>query len=274
MTSSTNTQLLVFTDLDGTLIDHDTYSWEGAKQAVGKLKDLEIPIIPCTSKTRAEIEIHRLKIGLKDPFVSENGGGIFVPPDYFDFSFDFTKKTGDYYVIEFGADYKELRDTLSEIRREVRGKLIGFGDMSAKEVAEDTGLELGDALLAKTREYDEAFIFEGDEEKLKKSIESRGFNWTKGGRYWHVMGDNDKGKAVEVLRKLFLKKYKSVKTIGIGDSLNDLPMLRAVDIPILVQKKDGSYDNKIDIPNLVRADGIGPVGWNRTILNLLSKRSF
>lgn len=270
MTLSTNTQLLVFTDLDGTLIDHDTYSWEGAEEAIEKLKESGVPIVPCTSKTRAEIEVHRSKMGLGGPFISENGGAVFIPIGYFDFSFDYTKKTTEYYVIELGMEYMKLRGVLSEIKGEVGGRLIGFGDMTSKEVARDTGLELEDALLAKTREYDEAFVFEGDEGKLRKAIESRGLNWTKGGRYWHIMGNNDKGMAVEILRKLFLRKYGSARTVGLGDSLNDLPMLRAVDTPIMVQKRDGSYDSKIDLPNLVRADGVGPVGWNKAVLDLFS----
>jgi len=59
-------------------------------------------------------------------------------------------------------------------------------------------------------------------------------------------------------------------TIGIGDSLNDLPMLQAVDTAILVQKPTGEYDKtvlaKIE-PTL--AKGIGPIGWNDAVLKLL-----
>ena len=47
--------MLVFTDLDGTLLDHNTYSFSPALAAINKLKSLNIPIIPVTSKTLSEL---------------------------------------------------------------------------------------------------------------------------------------------------------------------------------------------------------------------------
>jgi mannosyl-3-phosphoglycerate phosphatase len=266
MTSSINT-CIVLTDLDGTLIDHDDYSWDAASEALNELKSRKTPIIPCTSKTRSEIELMREKLGLKDPFISENGGGIFIPEAYFDFDFEYTRKEGEYLIIEQGTPYSELRSALDGIRKKLGFEIIGFGDMSAEEVAGDTGLDIESAKLAKEREYDEAFIFEGneeDEKTLKHEITARRLNWTKGGRYWHIMGDNDKGLAVSRLVDIFQKRC-SVKSVGLGDSLNDLPMLKAVDIPFLVEKKGGGWDPKVDFVGLRRVNGAGPVGWNTAI---------
>jgi len=259
----------VFTDLDGTLIDHDTYRWDAARDAIGKLKKEGMPMIPCTSKTRAEIEVYMGDIGLDGPFISENGGGIFIPKGYFDFKYGFTKVLDGYNVIESGSSYALLRKALDGIRANVGGRLTGFGDMDAKEVAKDTGLTLREARLAKKREYDEAFRFEGDEKALERGIEKAGLKWTKGGRYWHIMGDNDKGKAVKILAGLFKEKMGTMKTVGLGDSLNDLPMLKAVDIAILVQKKDGTYDPRVKLDGIIKAKGVGPVGWNSAIEELL-----
>ena len=114
MTSSKNT--LVFTDLDGTLIDHDTYSWGAAEEAIDRLKSEGIPIIPCTSKTRTEIDFYRTRIGLKDPFISENGGAIFIPEGCFDFSFEYDKGLEGYRIIELGMPYRDLRRALDEMR--------------------------------------------------------------------------------------------------------------------------------------------------------------
>jgi mannosyl-3-phosphoglycerate phosphatase len=264
MTSSKN--ILVFTDLDGTLIDHDTYSWKEAEPAIRKLQELEIPIIPCTSKTRSEIEFYRKQIGLSDPFVSENGGAIFMPIGYFE-GFDNSKIIDGYIVEELGTTYAKIRELIKDFRS--YGKLSGFGDWSAEEVAKDTGLSLEEAKMAKKREYDEAFVFEGDEEGLKEAIKNASLNWTKGGRYWHIMGDNDKGKAVNILSNYYKRSNPDLKTVGLGDSLNDLPMLQAVDIPILVQKKDGSYDTRVNVNGLIKAKKIGPAGWNEEILRLL-----
>jgi mannosyl-3-phosphoglycerate phosphatase len=265
MTSYRN--ILVFTDLDGTLIDHDTYSWKAAEPAISRLKAGDIPIIPCTSKTRAEIEFYRKSMGLESPFISENGGGIFIPEDYFGFDYSFDRKADGYNIIELGRPYAEIRKAMGELSS--YGKLEGFGDWAPERLAEHTGLSLQEAELAKAREYDEAFVFEGDEEGLKKAIAGMGLGWTKGGRYWHIMGNNDKGKAVKILAGLYKMRDRKLKTVGLGDSLNDLPMLQAVDMPILIRKKDGSYDERATVDRLLKTEKPGPSGWNEEILRIL-----
>ena len=79
------------------------------------------------------------------------------------------------------------------------------------------------------------------------------------------MGDTDKGVAVRILTKLFDKKYKFIRTIGVGDSVNDLPLLEAVDVPVLVKRADGLHTGDIPVKNIIRVDGIGPRGWNEAI---------
>ena len=259
-------KLLVFTDMDGTLIDHDTYSWENAQEAIGILKEKKIPIIPCTSKTRAEIEKYRKEIGLQDPFISENGAAIFIPKNYFDFDFD-CRDDGKYDVIEFGTPYEKLREVLKNIEKECSVEIKGFGDMSPEELSKDSGLSLEEAKLARSREYDEAFKTK-DLNRVIAAISSKGLNYTAGGRYAHIMGDNDKGRAVKHLAKLY-EKEGNVKTVGLGDSLNDLPMLQVVDHAFLMRKTNNKYDERVNLQNVKRTEGIGPEGWNEAILSLL-----
>ncbi|HON96275.1 MAG TPA: HAD hydrolase family protein [Deltaproteobacteria bacterium] len=77
-------RLIVFTDLDGTLLNHGDYSWEAARPALEKTRALGIPLVICTSKTRPEVELLRAEIGVAGPFIVENGGGIFFPREYDD----------------------------------------------------------------------------------------------------------------------------------------------------------------------------------------------
>lgn len=269
---------VVFTDLDGTLIDHDTYSYEAAKPALAALKEHGIPLIFCTSKTRAEIEVYVKELNSPHPFISENGGAIFVPRGYFDVDYDFSKTMGNYRVIELGTDYYTLRKVLEDIRNSVSFDLTGFGDMDDVGVSEDTGLDIESSRLAKMREYDEAFRLGGGgdskqaAEKVIELIRSHGLNYTRGGRYWHIIGDNDKGKAVTILTGIYRRQFGDLTTVGLGDSLNDLPMLEAVDLPILVQKPDGQHDASITNPKINKVEGIGPVGWNMVILKIISSR--
>jgi len=267
-----NRQFLIFSDLDGTLLDHKTYSFEEAKPALNALKLRDIPLIFCSSKTRPEIEMYRELTGNDHLFISENGGGIYVPQDYETNSFDYDTKTDGYKVIALGTQYDTLVAVLNSVSQDTGIKVRSFSEMKISEISEYTGLDPSLAELSKMREYDEPFIILGNDEAaecIKQEIIGRGFNYTQGSMFHHIMGKNDKGKAVKRLVPIFKRRFPELSSAGLGDSLNDLPMLEAVDIPILVQKPDGKYDQRISIDKLVHADGVGPVGWNRSVLELL-----
>jgi len=262
---------VIFTDLDGTLLDLETYSYNGALPSIEQLRSQEVPIIFCSAKTRAEQEVYRKELQINDPFIVENGGAIFISQGYFPFDFEYHKAKDGYQVIELGIPYNRIREILAQVRNDTGVNFRGFGDMSAEEVASLTSLDLEAAQQAKAREYDETLNLEETPEEVNEvlnAIKGKGLNYTSGGRYYDVTGPNDKGKATRILIDLFNRKSGPIKTIGIGDSPNDLPMLSAVDIPILVQKPRGTWE-EIDIPHLRRAEGIGPEGWARAVEEIL-----
>lgn len=280
-------KIIIFTDLDGTLLDTYTYSFEPAIPSLNLLKKNNIPLIICSSKTRKEIEYYRNKLDNHHPFISENGGGIYIPINYFPLEnraynsfiayltgkgqLDFSKNS-NYYVIKIGAKYADLRKVIKELQK--NGFLIkGFGDMEVEDVAKLANMSIEEAEMAKQRDFDEPFIFDGSNKELKrllKIIKAKGFNFTRG-RFYHIMGDSDKGKAVSILIELYKNFFNEVTTIAIGDNTNDIPMFKNVDYPVLVKKPDGNYDNNINIPEIIRADGIGPEGWNKFINDLLKQ---
>lgn len=267
-------KLVIFTDLDGTLLDAHTYSFKKALPAIKLLKEKDIPLVICSSKTRSEIEYYRKKLSNTHPFISENGGGIFIPKRYFKFKIENLRlkieENRRYFVIRLGAKYPDLGKALHELRSE-GFDVRGFGDMSVREISELTGLGILEAGWAKKREFDETFIFKGDSPALKRlrsRVKSRGFNFTQG-EFFHLMGSTDKGRAVEILKKLYSRQFGDIMTIALGDSLNDIEMLEMVDYPIIVKKADGGYERRIKVKNLIKADGIGPNGWNKTITSYL-----
>jgi mannosyl-3-phosphoglycerate phosphatase len=148
---------IIFTDLDGTLLDSETYSYEKSLTAINRLKESDIPIIFCSAKTRAEQEVYRRELGLSHPFIVENGSAIFIPRAYFSFPFDYHKAVDDLLAIELAIPYSRVKKLLAKIRKEHDFRFRGLGDMSAAEVAEITGLNIEFAKLAKHREYDEPF---------------------------------------------------------------------------------------------------------------------
>jgi mannosyl-3-phosphoglycerate phosphatase len=267
--------MMVISDLDGTLLDSSTYSYASATDALDRLKHEGACLVLASSKTRAELEPIRDRLGHEGPFIVENGGALFVPAGLFRFSFEGAASREGYEVIAFGTPYAVLRQVLKDIARVLGTEIKGFGDMSIEEVAERTGLTYQEAGLAKLREYDEPFVLMNDTlfDVVCREATTRGVACTKGGRFYHLLGRSNKGTACRFLIDGYRRQLEpaSVRlcTIGIGDSANDLPLLAAVDQPILVQRPDGSYDSTVQLPRLIYAPGIGPTGWNTAILNVL-----
>jgi mannosyl-3-phosphoglycerate phosphatase len=275
-------QYVVFVDLDGTLLDTEAASWEAAGPALQALRSHGIPLILVSSKTRAEVESLRRQLDHQDPFIVENGAAIFIPQGMFTFPLERLRTKGSYDVIELGLPYHMLRDVLKQIEDAVETPLYGFGDLSLDDIMQVTGLSRSDAALAKVREYDEPFLLEGPRtlvEEVCRQIAARGLRWTEAGGLFHLTGDNDKGEAAEILMRCYQREQRlrfqsrPAESVGIGDSINDVPLLAVVDHPILVQRPDGFFDTDVLLPRLVRTRGIGPTGWNDAVLRLL-KHSF
>jgi len=271
--NNNTSQKIVFTDIDGTLIDIYSGRFDGSDLLVRKLSRMGIPVILCSAKTRSEQEYIRNKLGLSNPFIIENGGAVVIPDGYFD---DFkmtpgTRKDG-YSIIEIGGHSNEIRELLDRIRRELQIDFKGTADMTLDEITKKVQIPLPFAKRMSKREYGETIleIEPSDLGMLTKVCRSKGLKVIHGGRFTDITQGNDKGKATRVLLNLFKRKYHSRRTffIGLGDSENDLPMLKLMDIPMLVQKASGTWCDS-SIKNLVQSTGIGPKGWKNSF-NLIT----
>jgi len=267
-------QILIFTDLDGTLIDHDTYDFKEAKPALDMVRQMGIPVIICSSKTRAEIQLYRLRMDLSGPFITENGGGIFIPANALNLTGVSFVDREQYHVVELGVTYAALCNTWREIRRKKGFLMTGFHEMTPEEIAAFAGLPLKEARLAANREYSEPFMFSDTLDQfhlLIRFLQEKGLRTTKGGRFYHVIGRNDKGKAVEILKKIYANTYpeKRIWTVGLGDSANDIPMLKHMDMAVMIRKKTGKWESVEGIDSIIYSEENGPRGWAESITALL-----
>ena len=229
-------KIIVFADLDGSLLN-DKYEYHQIEPIIHQLLSINVSIVFASSKTRNEIEFYRNKWQITDPFIIENGSAILIPENYFGIHYEFTRRVQGYNTIELGTPYSIIREKLEVVRSRAGANIVGFGDMIAEEIAKDSGLPLYLAQLAKKREYSEPFkILDGSEKEVLDAISSEGLHYIMGGRYLHALGNCDKGKATAILKNLYLQQFKRIFSIGVGDSSNDLTMLKIVDKPFFVNK--------------------------------------
>jgi len=245
---------IIFTDLDGTLLDHSTYSFQAALPMLDFIANHNIPLIIVTSKTKDEVVRIQKDLNLKTPFIVENGGGIFMP-----------LKEG-YEMIAMGYEYAYVRSCFLKYASSI--PMHGFDDMDDEEVAKHTNLSVENAADAKKRTFTEPFILKDEKRlnELKSMANEDGLDVVTGGRFHHLITKGqDKSNAIKQLITYYKKNWEEeLKTIALGDSANDLSMLQSVDTAVLIPHPDGSY-LECDLDTVIKAPFPGPKGWNSVL---------
>jgi len=249
-----NKQNIVFSDLDGTLLEHNTYSFEDALPMLKFLKKNNIPLILTTSKTKNEVIKLQKMLDINYPFIVENGGGIFI------------KRFDNYDCIPLGFSYKQILKFFNNYSKQF--DILGFSQMSVKEIISHTGLSDRDAAFSKQRDFTEPFLLDDKNqfEELKNIANKDGLDIVKGGRFYHLISKGqNKANAMKKVLEIFTKKdNKDYTSIALGDSENDVSMLKSADFPIVIPRIDGS-NLELDIKNLTIASYSGPKGWNEAL---------
>ncbi len=267
---------LIATDLDGTLLDHSNYSSDQAQPALSRCLSLGIPVIFNTSKTRIESAQIRSQLNINDPYIVENGSAIIIPKAWMArLSCDTSAllQTANEWVLPLGLSRSHIVSQLKRLKAERGFRFTGFSDMRLSELVSHTGLSAGDAELANQREYSEPLLWQDSKAALtifKNCLEKLGLRLLKGGRFYHVLGQTDKGQALNWLKDLYQNQHGSPTTvIALGDSHNDIDMMQAADIAIWVRSPahpvpDAGYHR---LSFTTRAQG--PAGWNEAITSLI-----
>ena len=266
---------IVFSDLDGTFLEHSTYSYERSLPALRRALAWGDDVVFCSSKTAEEIKALLTEIGLRLPFITENGGSIYLPVPH-----SRTEAVSDCWSrIPIGTPRRLLLEAVAELRAEVPAVIRGFADMTEREVATLCGFTAAQARLARRRDFDEPIRVEpanpANLQLVSAILARRGLMLSRGGRFFHVTGREDKGGAVQRMLGLLRMDHQRVWSIGVGDAANDVPMLRMVDLPLVVQRPDGSYDPDIlcRVGNVLRVGLPGPEGWAAALRILLDPRA-
>jgi len=248
------------------------------KPALDMLAELNIPLIPVTSKTCAELFTLRAELNNHHPFATENGAAVYVPREYFP---DLQQQSSDdirvstvnsnYYVVPLGHDRAYWRDVLAKTDDALQAAFTSFTALGTDGIVEHTGLSPERAAEANTRAATEPLLWTGDDEQLqqlRQHVEAAGGQLLRGGRFVHVLDARaSKARALQWLADCYAQyTYSATFCAALGDAENDVSMLAAADYPIVIRSPHNVPPNTSHIDNIQLSAGYGPTGWEETVM--------
>lgn len=257
---------LVFSDLDGTLLDHHSYSHAQAVPALEVLETLGIPVFLVSSKTRAEMLPLRRRLHNAHPFAAENGAAVFIPEGYFPAQPPETTCRDGFWVRELAAPRQRWIDLLETLALRFPDRFEYFARADDAGIAAMTGLGAAEAALANRREYSEPVQWRGgarDLDAFLAACAEAGATVSRGGRFYSLGSGGDKGAALRWLRDQFAKAagIPHIRTLAAGDGANDVPMLEDADTALLVRAPDRAFPELVRSEGVLRSNAEGPAGW-------------
>lgn len=269
-----NKQLIIFTDLDGSLLDHDSYSHAPANELLEELEHNQIPVILTTSKTRVEVELLRLELNNQHPFIIENGAAIYIPQGYFSNKPEGCIEVDGFWVFSFCEKRSHWLSILDDGKTLFPHSFSHFSAMKEEVIAQVTGLSLLQAQHANNREYGEPISWLGVDKTKQEFIrwlEQQGGYVLQGGRFLHLSGQCNKGAALAWLSAEYKKQCHSpgIKTIAVGDSDNDIAMLEEATLALIIRSPVHAPPKLKRLRGFFISDEFGPRGWNSGLRKIL-----
>ena len=269
-------RLVIMTDLDGCVLDPETYKYDKVLSLIQRLREQGIEIIFNSSKTKAEQLLYMDRLGLKDiVFIVENGAAIYIPKKKVSLHIikHYTRCSdhGDYYTCVLGKKVDEIKNMISDIIEKYGDHIIWMDEITPRLFSELTGLPEDEAVLALKREYSYLFVPKTKNratiDEVLDEIRKRGLNIQVGGvGISQINGDHDKGKALLLLRDI-VKDYKDAHVIAVGDAMNDAPMLKAADTGVLLGV-NLDVVKAIGRDDLIVVNNKGSLAWRNILARL------
>lgn len=259
--------MIVFSDLDGSLLDHDTYDWAPARPALEMLRQHDVPLVLVSSKTLAELDDYREQLHLDHPVVAENGAAMYVPDEYF---------TDAATLRTVAIPRAQLRSTYESVKSANAFDCEAFFELGVTGIIRETGLSEQQALRANDRLASEPILWRDSEARameFESAMRALGLCCVKGGRFLHLLGETGKEVAVQQLLQAYARKMpaSTLLSVSLGDGPNDLGMLASTDIAVIIPGKHKHHLNLQSHNRILRPASPGPAGWNEAMLTLLAE---
>ena len=264
---------LIFTDLDGTLINHQSYSLGVNDKIIKKLTQNSHQVIINSSKTFTEIKKLVSKLYLSNmPFSSENGAFVFFPKKIFTrptrsvsheryWKLQLTKLTSRQWYTYLKNQQKNFQfDIAQDIPKNTLQKITNLKNTTG--MLDRMGSQL---IIWKDSKYQLNKFYS----KLRTTAAG---TINKGGRFLQISSPCNK----RIATRIIIHNYKvhfhdkiEKKIIALGDSQNDKSMLNFCNYTCVIHNPHSAPPNIISSKkNVYKTIKKSPQGWVEAINHL------
>jgi predicted mannosyl-3-phosphoglycerate phosphatase (HAD superfamily) len=269
-------QYLVFTGLDGAIFDPELSCLQKILPALELLHSREIPLILSTVQTAQTILPFVRALDHHDPFIIERGAAVYVPSNAFKTDFKYQTIQDEFKVIQLGLERAGIVEKIRSLREDLGIPIFGYSELSETSLPAGSELNADEITRTRTFQYSEPVWLQGGtedfEDVARKALEA-GLRLCPWGRNFIVTGDHDEGSAVLFVAQLYREEFphKSIVSIGLCDTAQNAQMLYAVDIPVLIRKGDGKFDEQVGRRGMRFTREAGADGWNKAVIALITR---
>ena len=267
---------LIFSDLDGTFLHHQNYSFGKNDLVIEKLKKNNNQIIFNSSKTYPEIKLilKKLKLTMM-PFSCENGAILYFPKKIFK-KIKKSQSFEDYWKINLtNKNSLKWYRILKKLKKDFSFELIC--ELSKKDLLKLTNLKNIKQML--NREASQLIVWKDNKKKFNEfsrmiKIKHKG-SLNQGGRFIQISSPCNKRIATKeichVYHESFHDKYYQ-PFIALGDNKNDRDMLNFAKYACVIENK---YSTPIKLNSLKKnvfySQKEAPWGWRESLMNVDKK---
>ena len=267
---------LIFSDLDGTFLHHQNYSYGKNDLVIEKLKKHNHQIIFNSSKTFSEIKLilKKLKLTMM-PFICENGATLYFPKTIFK---KIKKSQGfeDYWKINLtNKNSLKWYKILKKLKKDFHFELIC--DLSKKDLLKLTNLKNIKQML--NREASQLIIWKDSKKNFNELSKIIKINYkgalNQGGRFIQISSPCNKRISTKEICHIYHESFRDKyyqPFIALGDNKNDRDMLNFAKYACVIKNK---YSTPIKLNSLKKnvfySQKEAPLGWSESLINLDKK---
>jgi len=179
-----------------------------------------MPCVWITACTRAQLDEPRRRFGQSDPYIGENGCGVYLPEDYFHLKASSTIRLGRYTCIPVAKPQPAAAEGLAELSSDLGTSVVPLRSLSQRELSQNTGLPPREADLVRQRDFDELFFFAGASEsevqEFREEAKRRQMVLLPAGAFWSISCGASLAKCVRELGGLYDRALRAhVLRVGV-----------------------------------------------------------